>query len=623
MLKRICLLSLAGLLILSFAGAMTAGLSREAAAQTVRNRAALEDIEGLDSLKVSLGATQNSLTLELGGGAGTRSLAFRSSDGWTETIPGPGFKRVSKNHSFRYVAEFPSDLAYAPSPDSAGRTWPAFCDNQTEILVYGGEPYHDDVDGYNQDFRDNDLGGRNLRARIHLPLLADGGAVTDVDYCFFLEADVEVEDAAGTPMFALTGNSVDDGTCSGLQLYGRGGDDLETAGVNWFCDGDIDADNFRRTEIEALTSVESPPFGNYFIFLESRPDSDDCGGRILVNRDDLAAGAASPAAQWQDWHNDCRDGQFDKGKDRKRTGSVSVLNTLRRPAAEEGSAPGGSQTPGLTPADTGGAAPAAGVGIAGQSCEFQLSGIGIGYLACWAAEAISGGLNWLESAAKENLRLDGKDYTQTFPDEDGGQFTYKDAWANIRNFMTFAVVGTALFMVISTALDIGFFSNYTVKKYLPRLIIGTILIQFSWALGDLFIQLTNQLGDFMESILYAAVPGSREHGLAEIFGGGNFVSFFTGAAGIAASGAILTALLPVGFTAIAFLFVGWLFLVARKYMLIMLLILGPLGLALWVLPGSDRAWRFYSKTFFYLLLFYPIVVTTIAAGKIFSYLILL
>ncbi|MYB40353.1 hypothetical protein F4X86_03775 [Candidatus Saccharibacteria bacterium] len=622
MLKRICLLGLACLLIFSFAGAMTLGLSQEARAQNrYDRRSSLEDIQGLDSLKASLGATQNSLVLELSGQAGTHRLNFRLSDEWTEVEP--GLRRVSDSNAFRYVTDFPSDLAYAAELDEDGeprrKTWPGHCSMQAEVLVYdrvvGGKRY-EDVDGYNQDWRKMDLSAGGFRARIHLPLPSN--AITDIDWCFFLEADIELEDTSDKPLLALTGSQIIEDSCSGLQLYGRGGDDLEIAGVNWFCDQDVDSENLANTELHALTTVESPPFSNYFIFLESRPDSGDCGGRILVNKDDFIAGEITVEAQWQDWHDNCRDGQFDKDKEQKRIGSVSILNTLgQNIIADE--ADSDSLAPGaITTADTG--TSALGGAQAADSCEFKLSGLGFGYLACSAAGAISGGLVWLEGAAKDNLRLDRGDYTQAFPDG-GGQFTYKDAWANIRTFMTFAVVGTALFMVISTALDAGFFSNYTVKKYLPRLVVGTILIQFSWALGDLFIQLTNQLGDFMESILYAAVPGAKDHGLAQIFGGGNFASFFAGGVGVAA--AIWAILLPVGFTAIVFLFIGWMFLVARKYMLIMLLILGPLGLALWVLPGSDRAWRFYSKTFFYLLLFYPIVVTTIAAGKIFSYLVLL
>ena len=258
---------------------------------------------------------------------------------------------------------------------------------------------------------------------------------------------------------------------------------------------------------------------------------------------------------------------------------------------------------------------------ASPTCEANISGVGFGWVICWALNGISEGLEATEGFVESHLTLEPKDYHEEFQINNKENFTYKDAWSNVRTYMTFTVIGTALFMIISTALDFGFFSNYTVKKYLPRLIVGTILIQFSWALGDLLIQLTNQIGGFMQSLLYAAVPGAVDHGLEDIFGNGGFSTLLAGGAGVAALTWVL--LLPVGFTGLVFFFLGFLFLVARKYLLIMLLILTPLGLALWVLPGSDKIWKTYSKTFTYLLIFYPVVVTVIAAGKIFSYLILL
>lgn len=259
-----------------------------------------------------------------------------------------------------------------------------------------------------------------------------------------------------------------------------------------------------------------------------------------------------------------------------------------------------------------------------QTCEFKLSGAGAGWIICWVLNGISEGINSIEGVIDNFLVVERADYHGEITDETQQQtFTYRDAWRNIRNFMTFAVVGTALFMVISTALDFGPFSNYTVKKYLPRLVIGTILMQLSWPLGDFMIQAFNQVGDVLRALLLSSFPGAADHGLDNIFDGGGLTTLLgTGAVGAGFYFGWAT-LLPVAFTALMMFLFGFLFLVAREYLIILLLILSPLGLALWVLPGNDRAWNFYFKTFFYLLLIYPIIVLIITAGKIFSYLILL
>ena len=233
--------------------------------------------------------------------------------------------------------------------------------------------------------------------------------------------------------------------------------------------------------------------------------------------------------------------------------------------------------------------------MAKKTCEAQWSGLGFGWMLCWFFTGISESLEILEEAAYDHMVIDRSDYQEEFTTSTDDKFTYKDAWVNIRNLMTFFIVGTALFMVISTALDIGFFSNYTVKKYLPRLIVGTILIQFSWALGDLAIQLANQMGDLISALLFSAFPGAKDHRLEDIFDGGGF-TLLTGLAASAQLYALgWSVLLPAGFTGLMMLLVGFLFLLVRESLVILLLILTPLGLALWILPGSDRAWDSISR----------------------------
>ena len=269
-----------------------------------------------------------------------------------------------------------------------------------------------------------------------------------------------------------------------------------------------------------------------------------------------------------------------------------------------------------------------------DSCEFSLSGA-FTWALCSVFDLITVGLTGLEELivgkdcedeACDNrgglIRVDSSDYNRVFKDSNGQDLSYKNAWAGVRNLMTFAVVGTALFMVISTTLDFGVFSNYTVKKYLPRLVVGTILIQLSWVLGDLFIYFVNSMGDLLSAVIYEAFPEAAEFRLSKIVDTSNWFEQLVIAGGAGLAGyAALVVLLPILGTLGLGLLAGWLFLELRQYIIILLLVLSPLGLAFWILPGNDRAWRFYSKSFFYLILLYPIIVLIITSAKIFSYLI--
>ena len=565
-------------------------------------RTEIENIEGLESLSLDFGASQNSLVLSLDG-VESRQIFFG-----LERIHSRGNARTQRPELFfEYEAPFRADLAYRLEE---GDSQPSNCQIQPLIKINAGSLISQPkVDGYRQTWRNYDLSGRELEVTVQLPLL--NAATENIgDDCLILTRQLVWESDASVPLFTLIGAQAAENSCSGLEIYGRGGSDLEIARAQWVC---YDVANLSDEDRDKFAEIENPPFARSYIFIEIR-DDDKCGSRLLLNADDFDNNELNPAAEWQDWHDECKNGQYDQDESRQKTLSLKLANGTIFDQHED-------PNEAVNQADTGlqQGAPLAGSVV--DSCEFNLStSLGIGWLICQIFSGISNALEVIEGVIKDYLTLEPEDYQPQYGEKQG--YTFKQAWNNVRNLMTFAIVGTALFMVISTALDMGFFKNYTVKKYLPRLVAGIILMQFSWALGDFFIQATNLVGNLMETILFAALPEARNFGLNNIFDG-DFTTFLAGLGGAFVLSKTWMLILPLSVTALAAFSMGFLFLVARKYLLILLLILGPLGLALWVLPGNDKAWRFYAKTFMYLLLMYPMIVMVLAAGKIFAYLIMI
>ena len=619
MFKKIWFFSSVILLIFGLIYGLSAILSPEVlAVDTESESVQIEDVEDLNSLSIQFGATQNSLILSLDDPAGQKTINFALSE-IEDKLPYQAFD-FSQNDAqtftsveLKYVAEFQENLSYRlKSPLSeTDFSRPSFCDQQPQIIISLGKKIsYDRISGYSQDWQNYDINDKQLQAKITLPLLNVATAINDD--CLMLEEERNLNTPESKPFFTLIGNQEKSDSCEGLRLYGRGGDELEIPSTNWFCRDEVD-----ELEAEAkdqFAIVESPPFDKFYIFIEDREGTRRCGGRILVNitSEDIGSDELILDAEWQDWHNDCKDGQYEDNKEQKRIIGIKVVNSLKRSldADTVDDDPAGT----INSGDTGSSGNPADFG---NSCEVRVNST-LSWAVCPIFGGIADGLEWTEETIySDYLTIKSEDYQKEFSNVEGG-FTYKNAWGNIRNFMTFAIIGTALFMVLSTALDVGFFSNYTVKKYLPRLVVGTILIQFSWALGDLFIQAANQLGDLMGALLYASVPEAESYRLTNIFDGGNFMdTLIVVGAGIAS----WFVLLPLSITALSFFFFGFLFLVARKYLIILLLILTPLGLALWVLPGNDKAWGFYFKTFFYILLIYPVITIVTAAAKIFAYLV--
>ena len=282
-----------------------------------------------------------------------------------------------------------------------------------------------------------------------------------------------------------------------------------------------------------------------------------------------------------------------------------------------------------------GRADAGSVDYDGDACR---GGGGLWWVACHLIEGISNSIEALERLIYGLLDVNRSQYQgQNCHDPDLREqaCNYQVAWGNLRNLTTLAIVGTALVMVIATALDVGWFSNYTIKKYLARLIAGTILVQLSWALGDLLIQITSQLADFVavligapfqDSGLEGLPPRASEIGLEHIFRGWGGAA---GASGIAGVGAASAGLLyisgfwgwPVILASVLLgllsLLVGFMFLVFREFLIITLLVFSPIGVALWFLPGSDKVWKLYYKTFISLVMVYPVIVGFIAMGRVF------
>ncbi len=259
------------------------------------------------------------------------------------------------------------------------------------------------------------------------------------------------------------------------------------------------------------------------------------------------------------------------------------------------------------------------------SCETEIPG-DLAWIGCSALRLADNTLQAFDETIDGLLKVESEEYSNP---------GYRSAWNNIRYLATISVVVTAMFMVISTALDFGFFSNYTVKKYIPRLVIGTIAIQLSWVIAGLSSDLVNELGDGIK-LLLASPFGSGNidsFSLANIFGanrvdvfgfgtiGGGDVGSAAAISGVGIVGSLgLFGALSVAYSGLIFLIIAYVFLVLRQIIIIALIVMSPIGVAFWILPGNDNAWNAYRKTFFGLLMLYPILVAMITIGKIFAYL---
>ena len=196
---------------------------------------------------------------------------------------------------------------------------------------------------------------------------------------------------------------------------------------------------------------------------------------------------------------------------------------------------------------------------------------------------------------------------------DNGASGAKQGWEFFRNIANAIFAVIFLWIIFSQISNVGV-SNYGIKKILPRLIIGALLVNLSYYLCQIFVDLSNILGhtlkDALESGAGGIGTGSEATGwgsaiAAAIVGGVGVVVFAALAVGIPT--------LIAGFFAIMTVFI---ILVVRQAGIILLVSISPVAFAAWLLPNTEDLFKKWMKMFRGLLLVFPIISLLYGAGKL-------
>lgn len=201
---------------------------------------------------------------------------------------------------------------------------------------------------------------------------------------------------------------------------------------------------------------------------------------------------------------------------------------------------------------------------------------------------------------------------------DTSQPTFK-AWQGFLSVANITLVIAFLFIVFSQLTGAGI-SNYGVKKLLPRLIIVAVMMNLSFFICQLAVDLSNILGYSLKTLLSSAGDGGSllpvtDDPLATADNGlgmaGISLAILGGAGvGIAASGGItlaLVALLGVLVTAVITLIVIFFILVIRQVLVVLLIVIAPLAFVAYLLPNTEQWFTRWRKIFTASLLLFPII----------------
>ena len=211
------------------------------------------------------------------------------------------------------------------------------------------------------------------------------------------------------------------------------------------------------------------------------------------------------------------------------------------------------------------------------------------------------------------------------------QFSNQDssiykAWSAFRNIANIGFVIMLLVVVFSQVTNIGI-SNYNIKKILPKLIITAILVNFSYLIMGVLIDLSQIAGNGIGVLIRSVAAGSMNADAsamasATISGiAGKVIS----AAGAVGTGAVLVSgpalILPVVMfivTSLISVFFGFIMLTIRQAAIIMVIVLAPLMMVLYALPNTSAITKKYISTVKALLMLYPMFIFATSAGALAS-----
>jgi len=232
----------------------------------------------------------------------------------------------------------------------------------------------------------------------------------------------------------------------------------------------------------------------------------------------------------------------------------------------------------------------------------------LNWIMCPALNLAWGAANLFDGFITRELDVDVTPIFDTSTPSGEGYYT---AWNSFRILATAILVIAGLIMVVSQAFGFEFLDAYTTRKILPRLLVAIIGISLSWPLMSLVVQFFDTAGIDIRALMYAPFEHIATH-----------ISLTTGILTSIGVGATIFAL---GFASLTFLgtaalaaLVGFMILVIRQIAIIMLVILAPIAIACYILPGTHKVWKLWYDNFLGLMLMFPIISALIAAGHIFS-----
>lgn len=269
-----------------------------------------------------------------------------------------------------------------------------------------------------------------------------------------------------------------------------------------------------------------------------------------------------------------------------------------------------------------------GSGVIG-TCANQGGALSLGWIVCPIMElAGSAAQDIYNGAVEPALRVEPKLFA-------GEKSNVEQAWEVFRNFANIIFIIIIMVVIFSQLTGVGI-DNYGIKKILPKLLVTFVLVNLSYYLCILAVDISNILGNAFQSMFKAMGDGmtmevnisGADIAKEVVITAGSLVGVYlvgklvtmTGDIWMSQYIAVVLLVSAIGvLISILFLFI---LLAAREAAIVVLIVLSPVPVVLYALPNTKNLFDKWLKMLEGLLLVYPIAGLLVGGGEYVSGLLL-
>ncbi len=194
------------------------------------------------------------------------------------------------------------------------------------------------------------------------------------------------------------------------------------------------------------------------------------------------------------------------------------------------------------------------------------------------------------------------------------------AWKAMRDIANISFTIVLMFVVISYITGLGL-NMYSIKKILPKLVVSIILVNLSYYVCQIAVDLSNIVGASVRSLFQAVESGVGGTGSPFDFGAliSTAVAVVLGTTAIAgAADNMAYKPIIIGFllSIVLTLLVTVMAMMIRQALVIILIVLSPIAFVSMILPNTQSFYNLWKKLFISMLMVFPIIGVLFGASKL-------